>query len=67
MRLIRFSALLAVMVVALFTAQSNAAQLPPTYFCMCYCAGGTIVCVEDTSPACNVCATACQGVGNNEM
>ncbi len=67
MRLARFSALLAIFGIALFAGSSKAAQAAPTtYFCMCYCAGGTIVCVEDTSPDCNACATACDGVGNNE-
>lgn len=69
MRLVRLSALFAVLGIALFAGSGKAASMavPPTYFCMCYCAGGTIVCVEDTSPSCNVCATACQGVGGGDM
>jgi hypothetical protein len=70
MRLARFTALLAVFGIALFASNGRAAEtvvFPTTYFCMCYCAeSGTIVCVEDTSPDCNVCATACDGVGSIE-
>ncbi len=69
MRLARFTALLAVFGIALFASSGRATQSVPieTYFCMCYCAeSGTIVCVEDTSPDCNVCATACDGVGSIE-
>jgi hypothetical protein len=69
MRLVRLSTLFAVLGIALFAGRGTAdfQAVPPTYFCMCYCAGGTIVCVEDTSPACNACATACIGIEGSEM
>jgi hypothetical protein len=70
MRLLRLAALAAVLGIAAFANVGSAATsvvAPTEYFCMCYCPGGYIVCVSDTDPNCSVCATACTGVGPQDM
>lgn len=68
MKLLRLSALAAVLGMAAFANVGSAIQAAPTqYFCMCYCSGGYVVCVADTDPNCSVCAKACDGVGPQEM
>jgi hypothetical protein len=64
MKLVRLSALVAIFGTALvmsFGREAQAQGISPidTYFCMCGCPDGTIVCLEDDSPDCGVCATAC--------
>ena len=68
MKLVRLSALVAVFGVALLVNAGREAQAQgivpiDSYFCMCYCPDGTIVCLEDDSPDCGVCATACDPYG----
>ena len=69
MRLVRLSALAAVLGLTLFAnvGKAQVQTLPTTYFCMCYCSGGYLVCVADTDPNCSACLTACTGVGPQEM
>jgi hypothetical protein len=63
MRLVRFSALLAVFGITLFASSSQAGDTVPfnQYNCLCYCAEtGTTVSLVDNSPNCNVCKDACR-------
>jgi len=69
MRLLRLSALAAVLGIAAFANVGTAQTMvmPVEQFCMCYCPGGYIVCVADTDGKCSVCATACNDVGPQDM
>jgi hypothetical protein len=68
MKLLRLSALAAILGMAAFANVGSAVQAFPTqYFCMCYCSEGYAVCLVDTDPNCSVCAKACDGVGPQEM
>lgn len=68
MKLVRLAALAAVFALALFVNAGREAQAQGgigigSVFCMCACPDGTVICVEDDSPDCGVCATACGPYG----